>query len=133
MSAADDAWQAFKLSVPPEVYPTYEDTFMAAYRSGYRRALQDAADAAGRKATGGLYVSELIALAAAVGVTGDDHGSHGWKATCPTCGWRGRDTTSPHDAARAGDAHVRASAPDACTTKGCGRPMSEHQFGVFCP
>lgn len=50
MSAADDAWQAFKLSVPPEVYPTYEDTFMAAYRSGYRRALQDAADAAGRNA-----------------------------------------------------------------------------------
>lgn len=66
MSAADDAWQAFKLSVPPEVYPTYEDTFMAAYRSGYRRALQDAAD-------------------------------------------------------------------DICTTKGCGRRMSEHEFGVFCP
>jgi hypothetical protein len=29
----------------------------------------------------------------------------GWKPTCRTCPWRGRDTTSPLDAARAGDAH----------------------------
>jgi hypothetical protein len=22
---------------------------------------------------------------------------------------------------------------DGCTRKGCGRPMSEHEWGVFCP
>lgn len=35
---------------------------------------------------------------------------HAFKATCRGCGWRGRDTTSPLDAARAGDRHAREAA-----------------------
>jgi hypothetical protein len=35
---------------------------------------------------------------------------YAFKPTCRTCPWRGRDTTSPHDAARAGDRHAREAA-----------------------